>query len=139
MYAPAAVNRRQNEGQTGRRRVRKVKNAQGTRVSRAVTCSSCGAEDRVDFVPREGQAVLCRACAAQELGVEDREAGLVPEETRQCPACNRAMTVPLETPEDFVCADCHHGIFVPDRARMTRAEPTGQRGTIRIRRDPTKR
>ena len=134
MYAAAAVNQRENRDKPDRRRVRKVKTPHGTRVSRAVTCAACGSEDRVDFVPRAGQPVLCRACAAQKLGVEDREAGLVPQEERQCPECNRTMTVDRDAPDDFLCKDCHRGIHVPNRARLEAAEPTGRRGALRIRR-----
>lgn len=31
-----------------------------------ITCSKCGKEDEVPFVPRKGTGVLCRACFAEQ-------------------------------------------------------------------------
>ncbi len=33
-----------------------------------ITCSKCGKEDEVPFVPRKGTGVLCRACFTEERG-----------------------------------------------------------------------
>jgi CxxC-x17-CxxC domain-containing protein len=38
------------------------------RTMTKITCSKCGKEDEVPFVPRKGTGVLCRACFAAERG-----------------------------------------------------------------------
>ncbi len=39
-----------------------------SRTMTKITCSKCGKEDEVPFVPRKGTGVLCRACFAESRG-----------------------------------------------------------------------
>lgn len=36
------------------------------RTMTKITCSKCGKEDEVPFVPRKGTGVLCKACFAEQ-------------------------------------------------------------------------
>ncbi len=48
----------------GKRKTERMQNRQMTKI----TCSSCGKEDEVPFVPRKGTGVLCRECFAKNKG-----------------------------------------------------------------------
>jgi CxxC-x17-CxxC domain-containing protein len=37
-----------------------------TRAMTKITCSKCGREDEVPFVPRKGTGVLCRQCFSEQ-------------------------------------------------------------------------
>ena len=37
-----------------------------TRQMTKITCSKCGKEDEVPFVPKKGTGVLCKACFAEQ-------------------------------------------------------------------------
>ena len=52
-----------------RKRDRAPRNEHDTRVATAITCTECGADDRLPFVPRRKDKVLCRNCAASILDV----------------------------------------------------------------------
>ena len=52
-----------------RKRDRAPRNEHDTRVATAITCTECGADDRLPFVPRRKEKVLCRNCAASILDI----------------------------------------------------------------------
>ena len=52
-----------------RKRDRAPRNEHDTRVATMITCAECKAEDRVPFVPRILEKVLCRNCAASILDI----------------------------------------------------------------------
>jgi len=43
-------------------RAKKKADKMANRVMTTITCSNCGKEDQVPFVPRKGTGVLCREC-----------------------------------------------------------------------------
>lgn len=43
-------------------RTKKKSERMATRSMTKITCSNCGKEDEVPFVPRKGTGVLCREC-----------------------------------------------------------------------------
>jgi CxxC-x17-CxxC domain-containing protein len=52
-----------------RKRDRAPRNEHDTRVATVITCSECGKEDRIPFVPRRREKVMCRDCAATILDI----------------------------------------------------------------------
>ena len=47
-------------------RAKKKTEKMSSRTMTKITCSNCGKEDEVPFVPRKGTGVLCRACFAEQ-------------------------------------------------------------------------
>ena len=52
-----------------RKRDRAPRNEHDTRVATTITCAECGKDDRLPFVPRRREKVLCRDCAAKILDI----------------------------------------------------------------------
>jgi CxxC-x17-CxxC domain-containing protein len=52
-----------------RKRDRAPRNEHDTRVATTITCTECSVEDRLPFVPRNMENVLCRNCAASILDI----------------------------------------------------------------------
>jgi len=52
-----------------RKRDMAPRNEHDTRVATLIDCTECGAQDRLPFVPRSKEQVLCRNCAAKILNV----------------------------------------------------------------------
>ncbi|HIE72525.1 MAG TPA: hypothetical protein EYP98_21505 [Planctomycetes bacterium] len=52
-----------------RKRDRAPRNEHDTRVATVITCTECGVDDRLPFVPRRKEKVLCRNCAATLLDI----------------------------------------------------------------------
>ena len=52
-----------------RKRDRAPRNEHDTRVATVITCTECGVDDRLPFVPRQADKVLCRACAGKLLNI----------------------------------------------------------------------
>lgn len=50
-------------------RVAKRSQMQGSRAMTKITCSQCGKEDEVPFVPRGDRPVLCRECFGKSKGI----------------------------------------------------------------------
>lgn len=46
-------------------RAKRKDERRGSRVETSITCSECGKEDTVPFVPTAGKPVLCRECFAK--------------------------------------------------------------------------
>ncbi len=117
------------------RTVREVKTDHGTRVSRRITCVRCKAEDRIAFIPRDPNQMLCRKCAASELDIADPGAGIRPEKEATCAECGRVELTTFLDLDPYRCRDCHRGIYSKQDDRNRRAEPTGDRRVLRVRRD----
>ncbi len=52
-----------------RKRDRTPRNEHDTRVATLITCTECTKEDRLPFVPRNMDKVMCRNCAAKILDI----------------------------------------------------------------------
>ena len=63
-----------------RKRDRAPRNEHDTRVATVITCTECGKEDRLPFVPRRREKVMCRDCAAKILDIHLLGAEAVPKE-----------------------------------------------------------
>jgi hypothetical protein len=118
--------------QDGFTRVPKVRNAHGTRVARRIVCTACGEEDTLHFVPRTAD-VLCRRCAAQQLGVADPDAGIFPERERRCVGCGTVERTRFTGGEEYRCRDCEAGIVRPTTDRARTAERVGDGKVLRVR------
>lgn len=118
--------------------VKKVRTEHGTRVARAIVCTECGAKDTVHFAPRDESRVLCRKCAAQLLGVSDRDAGIRPEREHECCECGRREVAAWRGEDPFVCSDCRCGILSHQQNRTKKAERVGEGRVLRVRRSAPK-
>lgn len=49
-------------------RAKRKEERMSSRTMTKITCSKCGKEDEVPFVPRKGTGVLCRACFMEGRG-----------------------------------------------------------------------
>lgn len=103
----------------GPRLVPRVRNEHGTRVAKQITCSRCGTEDTVHFIPRKGEQQLCRRCAAELLGVGDEEGRIFPPR----PPAERVMP----RKEKLQRAE-------PVRPKDKRRKPSGK--VLRVKRQP---
>ena len=56
---------------------------QGPREMHKITCSECGKEAEVPFVPREGSPVYCKDCFMKKKGITPREQTTEPSEERR--------------------------------------------------------
>ncbi len=127
------MNRRDNKTPGA---VRKVRSKHGTRVARAITCARCGERDTVAFAPRDPDRALCRRCAADQLGIEDVEAGIVVERDLTCTECGKEERTSYAKEEPFLCKDCARGIWTKQQDRSKSAERLGKRGRVlRVRRE----
>lgn len=114
--------------------VAKVRTAHGTRVARAIVCTACGKKDTVHFAPRDMERVLCRRCAAEVLGVGDRDAGIRPEKAMTCTECSRIEMAYWRGDDPFLCKDCRQGIYSNQQTRSKKAERVGGGKVVRVRR-----
>src|SRR5262245_17817481 len=101
---------------------RKIRSEHGTRVARSIVCRNCGAKDRIDFAPREPDRALCRQCAAELLGVEDKEASIVAKRKLTCTECGKVEESSWEENETFKCKDCLAGIHTQQGDKGKRAD-----------------
>ncbi|MBM3284122.1 zinc-binding protein [Candidatus Gottesmanbacteria bacterium] len=49
-------------------RAKRKDERRANRVMTKITCSKCGKEDEVPFVPKKGTGVLCRTCFQEQRG-----------------------------------------------------------------------
>lgn len=94
------------------RRVGGARNEFGTRISRRITCTRCGKEDHVPFVPKDASRALCRDCAAEvirtyEEGVRVR----TPTKPAKCNLCGTPFDLPITAEDDGdpLCKNCLQG------------------------------
>ena len=115
--------------------VQKVRSEHGTRVARAITCSSCGERDTVHFAPRDPKRVLCRKCAADLLGVDDPDTEVGSLHPFVCAQCRRSgMTAHrLTGKKPFLCKDCLLGIETRQENK-TKAATRLSKKVVRVRR-----
>lgn len=136
MYAAAVVNRPPPKHNDAPQAVRKVRSPHGTRVARSITCNRCGKSDTVAFAPRDASRALCRKCAAETLGIEDREAGIRVERTLTCTDCGKEELTTFTGEDPFLCRDCAQGIWTKQGDRSKSAERLGKKGRVlRVRRE----
>ncbi|MEQ9499095.1 MAG: hypothetical protein RIT81_19595 [Deltaproteobacteria bacterium] len=114
--------------------VKKVRTPHGTRVARAIVCSACGAKDTVHFTPREVERALCRRCAAELLGVVDRDANIRPEKAMTCTDCGRVEMAFWRGDDPFLCRDCRQGIYSNQQTRTKKADRVAGGKVLRVRR-----
>jgi len=117
----------------GPKKVRKIRSPHGTRVSRRITCAACGAEDRVDFAPRDPAFILCRKCAFERLGVRDGDESALRSVEYRCAECAIVFRLDkdLEDPSAALCENCLRGIAIPRSHRLRTARRTSKR-VVRI-------
>lgn len=115
---------------------RKVRSAFGTRVARKVVCTVCGAEDTIHFAPRTGQQALCRRCAADRLGVVDREANIGPEDRVRCERCEMYVLKPC-TFEDPLDCKVHAQALALRQSNKAQEATETRPGVLRVRRRNT--
>src|SRR4051812_30117285 len=73
-----------------KRVVRDVRSPHGTRVMKTITCSRCGKQDTIAFVPKKGeQTILCRACAEETLGVVEESSQRTEDKIEVCESCGK--------------------------------------------------
>lgn len=91
-------------------RVGGARNQHGTRVTRRVTCVSCG---EVDYTAvGAGSSPRCRKCAKQELGAFEQSVRVPPMLMKiTCFQCKTVCELPswLAQKEDALCGDCARG------------------------------
>ncbi len=104
------------------RPIQKVRTPHGTRVARRITCTSCGANDTIDFAPKDPAEVLCRKCAFEKRGVVDPDDAEVRTRRVQCTMCQRwyERVVDPQRPNNdvsAVCTDCKNGVETKQQER----------------------
>ncbi len=112
---------------------RKIRSEHGTRVARSIVCRSCGAHDTIHFAPKDPARALCRKCAAQLLGVEDAEAGILAKRKLTCVECGRVEDTRWTEVDMFRCKDCLAGIFTKQGDKTKGAEKV-KKGVLRKKR-----
>lgn len=117
--------------------VRKVRNEHGTRVARRIRCASCGAEDTIDFAPKDPSQVLCRRCAFDQYGAIDPDDPSVRRRSTTCPECRRSFeaVISLRHPEPPICPDCRAGIISQQQHRTKKAVRLSAK-VVRARKKP---
>lgn len=105
-------------------------------MARSIICSECKATDTLAFIPRRMERVLCRACAAQLLGVVDPEAGIYAEQVLECTECHRTEQTRYSGEAPFVCKDCRRGIVSQQQDRTRSAERLAEGKVLRVRKRP---
>lgn len=116
-----------------------------TRVSFQITCSNCGEEAELDYVPRgvSLEEVMCEACFRVESEsirwrkVQDRkEREQKSEWSFQCVECGRTDYLNFEPDpdRDYACARCFYDQAEPDPERVESKERLG-RGLFIRRKD----
>jgi hypothetical protein len=113
----------------------KVRNPFGTRVARKVICGVCGAEDTIHFAPRGGQTPLCRRCAAERLGVIDREANIAPEQREKCERCGLYVRKPCRFEDPLDCPEHARALAFRQRDRA-RTGTRAKKNVVRVRKKP---
>jgi NMD protein affecting ribosome stability and mRNA decay len=119
--------------QGGFTKVPKVRNAHGTRVSKRIVCSACGASDTLHFVPRREDS-LCRPCAAKQLGIADPDSGIFPERNVRCATCGRPGRTNASPLSDHHCEACRAATAPSADARAPTAERIDGGKVLRVRR-----
>ena len=114
-----------------RRKVRKVRSAHGTRVARRIVCRLCGAEDRIDFAPKDPEQAMCRKCAYEALSVDDPDRSELRGARIRCERCSAEFVQKNE--EHLLCSDCHHGIETNRDHKVRRAARVSDR-VVRVQR-----
>jgi ribosomal protein L34E len=114
-----------------RRTVRKVRSPHGTRVARRIVCRLCGAEDRIDFAPKDPEQALCRKCAYEALSVDDPDRSELRGARIPCERCG-AEFVQIND-EHLQCSDCHRGIETNRDHKVRRAARVSDR-IVRVER-----
>jgi CxxC-x17-CxxC domain-containing protein len=88
------------------------RNEFGTRISRRIDCSRCGAEDHVPYVPKNEARVLCRSCAKEVLAAyEVGQKVKTPTRAESCNLCGAPFQMPTSVPDDGdpLCPSCLRG------------------------------
>ena len=96
----------------------------GTRVAFQIECASCGKSDTLPYVPKTTGDVMCRACAAEQLG-EGWDRGRVDLQQREaatiaCAICTAEFetTRPPDERDGLLCPRCHRGEAKPNPGRI---------------------
>lgn len=96
-----------------------AKNHLGTRVSRRVTCSRCGCNDYISFVPGSPEKILCKACAKLiHLAYEVGESPKPESANYNCDQCETPFELGQKTlerllekkPGEIYCQNCSLGL-----------------------------
>jgi hypothetical protein len=112
---------------------RKIRSEHGTRVARSIVCRSCGAKDTLHFSPKDPARALCRKCAAEFLGIEDEEAGIVAARKLACSLCGKLEQTNWEEEASFQCKDCLAGIHTQQGDKGKKADRV-KKGVLRKKR-----
>ena len=111
-----------------------MRSPHGTRVHRKVTCSKCGAEDTIHFAPKPGQNPLCRRCAAELLGVTDRDASIVPESREKCDRCGLFVPKVCTFEDPLDCREHARALAMKQSERSKTGTRSRNGNVIRTRR-----
>lgn len=100
-----------------------VKKTGPTRVQFHITCTECGVEDTLPFVPKGRNGVLCHVCAERRFGPDWSSGRVRPPRqvfTYQCAACGVSAEVHRvpEPGELMLCGDCLSGVEKVDHGRL---------------------
>ena len=117
---------------------RKVRSPFGTQVARKIKCSSCGALDTIHFSPRPDQRILCRKCAADELGVIDREANITPEARTKCQRCGLFLKKICKHEDPLDCMDYARSLAM-NQGKRAKGAIRGANGVVRVRKSSEQR
>lgn len=120
---------------TGRKLIsaRKVRSPHGTQVARQITCSSCGVTDTIHFSPRPNQQVLCRKCAAEQLGVVDQEANITGKKQEKCGRCGLFLNRICKHDDPLDCTEYSRALAMRQGNRAKTAIRASD-GVVRVRR-----
>ncbi len=106
----------------------------GTRVARPIVCDACGAEDTLHFVPRPGQRVLCRRCAADQLGVIHPDSGIRAESRVRCERCELYVERPCQHEDPLDCPEHARALVLRQKGRVKAADRGPKGAVLRVRR-----
>jgi CxxC-x17-CxxC domain-containing protein len=111
-----------------------------TRVLFHMTCTECGAEDTLPFVPKGGNGVLCHVCAERRFGPDWSSGRAKPKKemfSYHCAACGvtaESHRKP-EPGELMLCGDCLSGVEKADPTRLEGLQQVdAQAGVRKIKR-----
>lgn len=116
----------------------RARNAHGTRVCRAVTCTKCGSRDYASVRRHNREKVYCRPCARRELnahesGIKTHRAGVL----QACSLCKVEFELGTAIKKDageVLCFDCLSG-FEVWRGSLKMAPDQRQQGQIERRKN----
>jgi len=111
-----------------------VRERYGTKVAFRVTCTACGKDDTLPFVPRAGRDVLCRACAEEKLGVVNHDADSAGF-TFDCGNCGVEAWIPRKPKREgpLLCRNCLEGIEDANPERLHGAAVVDKKVGVRRR------